>query len=110
MKLFWNSYDETNILKLFTEKSKHVSIFGPYGTSRSRAAILEMPQYVAYQKNVAYALLTCSTKSHNFKKYCTIIPLLVLKAALVSVLCPSSTAYIVQCDLNPPFLFLAHRF
>ena len=28
--------------------------------SRSMAAILEMPQYVAYQKNVAYALLTLS--------------------------------------------------
>ena len=32
--------------------------------ARSMAAILEMPQYVAYQKNVAYALFTLSTKSH----------------------------------------------
>ena len=34
--------------------------------SRSMAAILEMPQYVAYQKNVAFALSTLSTKSHTF--------------------------------------------
>ena len=40
--------------------------------SRSMAAILEMPQYVAYQKNVAFALFTVSTKSHTFNRYCTI--------------------------------------
>ena len=34
--------------------------------SRSTAAILEMPQYVAYQKNDAYTLLTLSAKSHTF--------------------------------------------
>ena len=34
--------------------------------SRSVAAILEMPQYVAYQKNVAYAFIKLSTKSHSF--------------------------------------------
>ena len=43
--------------------------------SRSIVAILEMPQYVAYQKNVAYALFTLSTKSHTFNRYCTIMPL-----------------------------------
>ena len=42
--------------------------------SRSMAAFLEMPQYVAYQKNVAYGLFTVSTKSHTFNRYCTIIP------------------------------------
>ena len=34
--------------------------------SRSMAAILEMPQYVAYQKNVVYAFIKLSAKSHNF--------------------------------------------
>ena len=28
--------------------------------SRSMTAILEMPQYVAYQENVAYALIACT--------------------------------------------------
>ena len=34
--------------------------------SRSMAAILEMPQYVAYQKNAVYALIKLSAKSHSF--------------------------------------------
>ena len=34
--------------------------------SRSMAAILEMPQYVAYQKNVVYACINLSAKSHSF--------------------------------------------
>ena len=34
--------------------------------SRSVAAILEMPQYVAYQKNVVYASIKLSAKSHSF--------------------------------------------
>ena len=34
--------------------------------SRSMAAILEMPQYVAYQKNVVYAFIKISAKSHSF--------------------------------------------
>ena len=44
--------------------------------SMSMAAILEMPQYVAYQKKVAFALFTLSTKSHTFNRYCTIMPFL----------------------------------
>ena len=43
--------------------------------SRSIAAILQIPQYVAYQKNVAYALFTLSTKFHTFNRYSTIMPL-----------------------------------
>ena len=39
--------------------------------SRSMAAILEMPQYVAYQKNVVYACIKLSAKSHSFKLLCT---------------------------------------
>ena len=34
--------------------------------ARSMAAILEMPQYVAYQKNVIYASIKLSAKSHSF--------------------------------------------
>ena len=34
--------------------------------SRSMAAILEMPQYVAYQKNAVYALIKLSAKPHGF--------------------------------------------
>ena len=30
------------------------------------AAILERPQYVAYQKNVVYAFIKLSEKSHSF--------------------------------------------
>ena len=33
--------------------------------SRSMAAVLEMSQYVAYHKNVAFALIRLSAKSHS---------------------------------------------
>ena len=36
------------------------------------AAILEMPQYVAYQKNVVYALIKRSAKSHSLNILCTL--------------------------------------
>ena len=39
--------------------------------SRSMAAILEMPQYVAYQKNVVYAFIKLSAKAHSFNILCT---------------------------------------
>ena len=39
--------------------------------SRSMAAILEMPQYVAYRKNVVYAFIKLSAKSHSFNILCT---------------------------------------
>ena len=35
------------------------------------AAILEMPQYVAYQENVVYASIKLSAKSHSFNILCT---------------------------------------
>ena len=44
------------------------------------AAILEIPQYVAYQKNVAYAFIKLSAKSNSFNILCTID---VLSAALL---------------------------
>ena len=37
----------------------------------SMAAILEMPQYVAYQKNVVYTFIKLSSKSHSFNILCT---------------------------------------
>ena len=40
--------------------------------SRSMAAILEMPQYVANQKYVVYAFIKLSAKSHSFNILCTI--------------------------------------
>ena len=39
--------------------------------SRSIAAMLEIPQYVAYLKNVDYAFIKLSAKSHNFNILCT---------------------------------------
>ena len=39
--------------------------------SRSMTAILEMPQYVTYHKNVVYAFIKLSAKSHNFNILCT---------------------------------------
>ena len=43
--------------------------------SRSMVAILEMPQYVAYQELVAHDLLSLPAKSHTFNKYRTIMPI-----------------------------------
>ena len=36
------------------------------------AAILEMPQYVVYLKNIAYGFIKLSAKSHSFNILCTI--------------------------------------
>ena len=47
--------------------------------SRSMAAILEMPQYVAYQKNAVYAFIKLSTKSQSFN----ILRTMVVVAALL---------------------------
>ena len=43
-------------------------------------AILEMPQYVAYQKNVTYGLFTLCTKSHTFNRYCTLITCVIARS------------------------------
>ena len=37
----------------------------PVELSRSMVAILEIPQYVAYQENVVYAFTKLSAKSHS---------------------------------------------
>ena len=52
-------------MTLYSEKSEHFSIIDPVELLRSMTAILEMPQYVAYQKNFAYAFIKLSAKSHN---------------------------------------------
>ena len=41
--------------------------------SRSMAAILEMPQYVAYQKNVVYTFIKLCAKSHSFNIFYIIL-------------------------------------
>ena len=45
---------------------------------RSMAAILEMPQYMAYQKNVVYAFVKLSVKSNSFNILCTMVGLAAL--------------------------------
>ena len=57
-------------------------------------AILEMPQYVAYQKNVAYAFIKLSAKSHSFNILCT-----------MSVLIPSYLPEIVRGPTLPTQVF-----
>ena len=47
---------KTNKLTLFSEKLEHVSIFDPRGTLKVNDSHSEVPQYVAYQKNVAYEI------------------------------------------------------
>ena len=51
---FWNPYDKTNNLTLFSENWSVFQFLTYVELSRSMAAILEMPQYVAYQKTVAH--------------------------------------------------------
>ena len=82
--------------------------------SRSMAAILEMPQYVAYQKNVAFALFTLSTKSHTFNRYCTIMPFFLALAALLYVThiivifcCTLHFVLLNQLQLNTDFPIFA---
>ena len=76
--------------------------------SRSIAAILEMLQYVAYQKNVAYAFTKLSAKSHSFNILCTVDVLSCptsmntnnITCSLVSrcdVLCPNVNVRIHKC-------------
>ena len=54
------------------------------------AAILEMPQYVAYQKNVVYAFIKLSAKSHSFN----------ILRTMDGLSCPTST----QIDISTNIL------
>ena len=58
---------------------------------RSTAAILEMPQYVAYQINVVYAFIKLSSNIHSFNILCTMVGLAALlkqsRALTLSKLC-----------------------
>ena len=76
---FWNPNNKTNNLTLFAEKK-----IDPCRISRSTAVIWEIPQYVIYQKNVAHALFTLSTKYGILNKYHTIMPI-DKKSALVQL-------------------------
>ena len=66
---FWNPYNERNTLLLISKGAEHVSLFTHVELSWLMSIILEIPsQYVAYQNNVAYALITLYTKSHTLNK------------------------------------------
>ena len=66
--------------------------------SWSLAAILEMPQYVSYQKNVAYTFIKLSVKSLSFNILCTLdllsCPTMIKRARYVYV---RDFKYIVGC-------------
>ena len=49
-----------HVHSVFSEKFEHFQLLTHVKLSRSMAAILKMPQYVAYQKDVAYVLLSCA--------------------------------------------------
>ena len=57
--------------------------------ARSMAAILEMPQYGAYQKNAVYAFIKLSAKSHSFNILCT----------MDGLSCPTRTFLLGRADL-----------
>ena len=68
MKLYIlrNAYDKTIDLTLFSENWSMFQFLAHVELSRSMTAILEMLQYVAYQKNVAYTFIKLSAKPHSF--------------------------------------------
>ena len=66
---FWNSYDNANNLTLFSEKSKHVSIFDSCLTPKVNGG--HLGQYVAYLKITPHAFIKLSAKSHRFNILCT---------------------------------------
>ena len=74
--IFWILRTRQTIWHYFQRNRSMFQFLTHVELSRSIAAILEMPQYVAYQKNVAFALFALSTKSHTFNRYCTIMPFL----------------------------------
>ena len=61
---FWNPYDKTNNLTLFSEKSEHASInFDPCGTLKVKGGHFGNATCIWHiRKNVAFALFTLSTK------------------------------------------------
>ena len=69
--------------------------------SRSMAAILEMPQYVAYQKNVVYAFIKLSAKAHSFNILCTMDGLSCPNTKLVDRMsCHSNCLKAAGCTLT----------
>ena len=60
------------------------------------AAILEMPQYVAYQINVVYAFIKLSAKSHSFNILCT----------MNGLSCPANLKNTFQMSTNKPSIGL----
>ena len=74
--IFWILRTRLTIWHYFQRNRSMLQFLTHVELSRSMAAILEMSQYVAYQKNVAFALFTLSTKSLTFNRYRTIMPFL----------------------------------
>ena len=65
-------YDKPNNLTLFSEKLEHDSILTHVELSRSMAAILEMPQYVAYPsiRKMLFMLLLNSVQGLTVLTFC----------------------------------------
>ena len=69
--IFWILISRQTIWHYFQRNRSMFQFLTHVELYRSMAAILEMPQYVAYQKNVVYAFIKLSTKSHSFNILCT---------------------------------------
>ena len=70
---FWNPYDKTNNLTLFSEKSVHISIMDPYGcgTLKVNGGHLGNATICDISENVVQAFIKLSAKSHNLNILCT---------------------------------------
>ena len=69
--IFWILMTRQTIWHCFQRNRSMFQFLTHVELSRSMAAILEMPQYVAYQKNVVYAFIKLRAKSHSFNILCT---------------------------------------
>ena len=80
--IFWILMTRQTIWHCFQRNRSMFQFLTHVELSRSMAAILEMPQYVAYQKNVVYAFIKLRAKSHSFNILCT----------MDGLSCPTSTS------------------
>ena len=69
--IFFKSYDKTNNLILFSEKSEHNSIFDQCGTLKVKGGQLGNDTICGISKNDAYAFIKLSAKPHSFMILCT---------------------------------------
>ena len=68
--IFWILMTRQTIWHCFQRNRSMFRFLTHVELSRSMAAILERPQYVAYQKNVVYTFIKLSAKSHSFNILC----------------------------------------